>query len=65
LFTRRGYDWTDRYPLIGAAADALPCDGTIDGEVVVCGPARRRAADEGDKFAKRPPDGCSLPSYRQ
>jgi ATP-dependent DNA ligase len=36
LFTRRGYDWTDRYPLIVAAADALACDATIDGEVVVC-----------------------------
>jgi ATP-dependent DNA ligase len=36
LFTRRGYDWTERYPLIAAAADALACDATIDGEVVVC-----------------------------
>jgi len=36
LFTRRGYDWTDRYSLIAAAADALPCNATIDGEVVVC-----------------------------
>ena len=36
LFTRRGYDWTDRYPLIVATADALPCDATIDGEVLVC-----------------------------
>jgi hypothetical protein len=24
LFTRRGYDWFDRYPLIRAAAEALP-----------------------------------------
>ena len=32
LFTRRGYDWTDRYPLIAAAATALPADATIDGE---------------------------------
>jgi bifunctional non-homologous end joining protein LigD len=36
LFTRRGYDWTRRYPLIVAAAEALPTDATIDGEVVVC-----------------------------
>jgi ATP-dependent DNA ligase len=36
LFTRRGYDWTDRYPLIANAAAALACDATIDGEVVVC-----------------------------
>src|SRR5215472_12060572 len=36
LFTRRGYDWTDRYPLIANAAATLACDATIDGEVVVC-----------------------------
>jgi len=36
LFTRRGYDWTDRYPLIANAAAALACDATIDGEAVVC-----------------------------
>ncbi len=35
LFTRRGYDWSDRYPLIVAAAAALPADATIDGEAVV------------------------------
>jgi len=36
LFTRRGYDWTDRYPLMRIAAEALPVDATIDGEAVVC-----------------------------
>jgi ATP-dependent DNA ligase len=36
LFTRSGYNWTDRYPLIRAAIAALPADATIDGEVVVC-----------------------------
>ena len=36
LFNRSGYDWTDRYPLIVAAADVLPADATVDGEVVVC-----------------------------
>jgi ATP-dependent DNA ligase len=36
LFTRRGYDWTNRYPLIVASAEALTRDFTIDGEVVVC-----------------------------
>ena len=35
LFTRRGYDWIDRYPLIRVAAEALPVDATIDGEAVV------------------------------
>jgi ATP-dependent DNA ligase len=36
LFTRRGFDWTDRYPLIAAAAAALACNAIIDGEAVVC-----------------------------
>ena len=36
LFTRRGYDWTDRYPPVAATANVLPNDATIDGEVVVC-----------------------------
>jgi hypothetical protein len=36
LFTRRGFDWSERYPLIVAAADALTQDATMDGEVVVC-----------------------------
>jgi bifunctional non-homologous end joining protein LigD len=38
LFTRRGYDWTERYPAIAAAA--LEVGGqsfTLDGEAVVCG----------------------------
>ncbi len=36
LFTRRGYDWSERYPLIATAAAELPADATIDGEAVVC-----------------------------
>jgi bifunctional non-homologous end joining protein LigD len=36
LFTRRGYDWTEHYPPIRAAAEALTIDATIDGEAVVC-----------------------------
>jgi bifunctional non-homologous end joining protein LigD len=37
LFTRRGYDWTDRYPLIRAAVAALrTSSATIDGEAVCC-----------------------------
>jgi bifunctional non-homologous end joining protein LigD len=35
VFTRRGYDWTERYPLIRQAMLALPRDATIDGEAVV------------------------------
>jgi len=38
LFTRRGFDWTDRYPAIaGAAAKLMARSFTMDGEVVVCG----------------------------
>jgi bifunctional non-homologous end joining protein LigD len=37
LFTRRGYDWSERYPLISKAVAALNAtSATIDGEAVVC-----------------------------
>jgi bifunctional non-homologous end joining protein LigD len=56
LFTRRGHDWTDRYPAIATAAAKLPAKPfTLDGEAVVSGPdgvavfdalhRRRRATD--------------------
>jgi bifunctional non-homologous end joining protein LigD len=39
LFTRRGYDWTDRFPAIVTAAARLRAESfTLDGEAVVCGP---------------------------
>jgi bifunctional non-homologous end joining protein LigD len=39
LFTRRGYDWSKRYPAIARTAAALRCTSfTPDGEAVVCGP---------------------------
>src|ERR1700730_6131957 len=39
LFTRRGYDWADRYPAIARAAAKLRARSfTIDGEAAVCGP---------------------------
>jgi bifunctional non-homologous end joining protein LigD len=39
LFTRRGYDWSKRYPGIARTAAALRSKSfTIDGEAVVCGP---------------------------
>jgi ATP dependent DNA ligase domain len=39
LFTRRGHDWTGRYPAIAAAAAKLRAKSfTLDGEAVVCGP---------------------------
>jgi bifunctional non-homologous end joining protein LigD len=38
LFTRRGLDWTGRYPSIAAAVAALSCRSClIDDEVVICG----------------------------
>jgi bifunctional non-homologous end joining protein LigD len=39
LFTRRGYDWTNRYPAIATAAAAIKASSfVLDGEAVVCGP---------------------------
>jgi bifunctional non-homologous end joining protein LigD len=39
LFTRRGYDWSGRYPAIaGTAAQLRARSFTLDGEAVVCGP---------------------------
>jgi bifunctional non-homologous end joining protein LigD len=39
LFTRRGYDWTGRYPAISVTATLLRAKSfTLDGEAVVCGP---------------------------
>jgi ATP-dependent DNA ligase len=38
LLTRRGIDWTNRYPTIAVAIAALACRSClIDGEVVICG----------------------------
>jgi ATP-dependent DNA ligase len=37
LFTRRGYDWTERYPLIRKAVAAIrTASAVIDGEAVCC-----------------------------
>jgi len=37
LFTRRGYDWTERYPLICKAVEALQtASAVVDGEAVSC-----------------------------
>ena len=39
LFTRRGYDWSGRYPAIaGVAAQLRATSFTLDGEACVCGP---------------------------
>jgi ATP-dependent DNA ligase len=38
LFTRRGYDWSERYPAIAVTATLLRARSfTLDGEAVVCG----------------------------
>jgi bifunctional non-homologous end joining protein LigD len=37
LFTRRGFDWTERYPLIREAVAALPMtSAVVEGEAVCC-----------------------------
>ena len=37
LFTRRGYDWTHRYPLVRKAVAAIgTASAVIDGEAVCC-----------------------------
>jgi hypothetical protein len=37
LFTRNGYDWSERYPAIAAVASKLSAKSfTLDGEAVVC-----------------------------
>jgi bifunctional non-homologous end joining protein LigD len=47
LFTRRGYDWTKRLPVIAAASLALRARSfTLDGEAVVAGPGGIAAFDE-------------------
>jgi bifunctional non-homologous end joining protein LigD len=39
LFTRKGYDWSDRYPAIVLTAMKLRAQSfTVDGEACVCGP---------------------------
>jgi ATP-dependent DNA ligase len=43
LFTRRGFDWTERYPAIAAAA-ACRQSFTLDGEAVAAGTRRRPAS---------------------
>jgi hypothetical protein len=55
LFTRRGYDWTDRYPAIANAAGKLKARSfTLDGEAVVCGA-------DGCRAVRRPPPARPYP----
>jgi bifunctional non-homologous end joining protein LigD len=47
LFTRRGYDWTQKYPRIVDALDCLRVRSTIiDGEAVWCGKDGRTDFDK-------------------
>jgi bifunctional non-homologous end joining protein LigD len=47
VFTRRGYDWTEEFSAIAAAAAKVPAQSfTIDGEAVVTGPDGVAAFDE-------------------
>jgi len=36
LLTRNGYDWTGRFPLIAAAAEALRAHSFLDREAAAC-----------------------------
>ncbi len=58
LFTRRGFDWTDRYPRISAAVAALrPASVTIDGEAVCCD-------DTGVSVFEKLHSRCAIPTSR-
>jgi bifunctional non-homologous end joining protein LigD len=59
LFTRRGFDWTERYTRISAAVAALrPAFVTIDGEAVCCDDAGVAV------FLSRAMENCPLGATR-
>jgi bifunctional non-homologous end joining protein LigD len=53
LFTRRGYDWTERYPAI-ARARLRAKSFTLNGEAVVAGADEQRRASDADGWARAP-----------
>jgi ATP-dependent DNA ligase len=58
LFTRRGFDWTERYPLIASAAAKLPAGSAVlDGEAVCCDDA---GVADFEKLHSRAHDGSAL-----
>jgi ATP-dependent DNA ligase len=62
LLTRRGIDWTTRYPTIAAAIAALACRSClIDGQVVICGedgiPNGRASFTAASATGPRTPEG--------
>jgi ATP-dependent DNA ligase len=55
IYTRRGADWTSRYPLIADAARALRArSAVLDGEGVICGPGRCRQFRQAPRQGVRP-----------
>jgi ATP-dependent DNA ligase len=58
LFTRRGFDWTDRYPPIAAAAAKLRASSAVlDGEAVCCDDA---GVADFEKLHSRAHDGSAF-----
>jgi bifunctional non-homologous end joining protein LigD len=58
LFTRRGYDWTDRYPRIATAAAKLSATSAVlDGEAVCCDDA---GVADFEKLHSRAHDGEAI-----
>ena len=56
LLTRRGNDWTERFPLIAAAAGALKVRSCLlDGEAVAC---EQDGMPSFDRLRWRPEDAC-------
>jgi ATP-dependent DNA ligase len=60
LLTRRGNNWTQRYPLIAAAVEALRVRSClIDGEAVACGETGCRHSIVSAIGAPTPASSCS------
>jgi ATP-dependent DNA ligase len=58
LFTRRGYDWTVRYPLIARAAGKLGASSAVlDGEAVCCDDA---GVADFERLHSRAHDGSAI-----
>jgi bifunctional non-homologous end joining protein LigD len=59
LFTRRGHDWTDRYPAIaGGVAKLRALSFTLDREAVVCGAEGVAVFDAIRRGARPPTRSC-------
>ena len=61
VFTRNGYDWSDRYPSIIRAASHLPCQSAIiDGEAIL--PDGDGASDF-EAFQSPPTDASNVATW--